>query len=359
VSEAKTPEEPTSPAPDSDTTATAAGAAAATAAKATPRCRNCGTPLADDQRWCLECGAARTPSRWRSGRRPLALTSALTIGLLGVAAAAGYAAIVDESPVAPTATVAQAPPPPAPIAEPTDTTGDATASDDFTTPSDSTATPSGSSTDATAGGTYTPPPTSSGTGSSSSGSTSDDPGTDTVVKPKPPATTTTTTTTTTPTPPVQQPISLDAGDLALYDPEQHQQAANGGDPGAAIDTAGRGWVAKTDPALPQMDVGLVVDLGKGHGVGKVRFRTATPGFSVQIYGSYTADTPPTIDDSRWAFVKGRKNVGRTTADGSVKGGEQIIKIADDTQKYKKLLIWITKAPAAGPPATIRALKLFD
>ena len=39
------------------------------AGEASERCRNCGSPLADDQEWCLDCGAARTllrsPPDWR------------------------------------------------------------------------------------------------------------------------------------------------------------------------------------------------------------------------------------------------------------------------------------------------------
>lgn len=38
-------------------------------ASASERCQACGAALAEDQEWCLECGAARTmlrrPSDWR------------------------------------------------------------------------------------------------------------------------------------------------------------------------------------------------------------------------------------------------------------------------------------------------------
>lgn len=43
-------------------------------------CRNCGGPLAEDQEWCLECGAARTllrsPPEWRI---PVAMLVALFV----------------------------------------------------------------------------------------------------------------------------------------------------------------------------------------------------------------------------------------------------------------------------------------
>ena len=93
-----------SPEETTDTTLNAQADEAA-GATASARCRSCSTPLTDGQEWCLECGAARTPNRWRSGRRSLMLTAGLTISLLGVAVAASYAAIVDSPPVTATATV--------------------------------------------------------------------------------------------------------------------------------------------------------------------------------------------------------------------------------------------------------------
>ena len=48
-----------------------------------PRCLVCGAPLADDQEWCLECGAARTvihsPPDWRVG---LAIMLAVVVVVL-------------------------------------------------------------------------------------------------------------------------------------------------------------------------------------------------------------------------------------------------------------------------------------
>ena len=50
------------------------------ATEASERCRSCGSPLAEDQEWCLECGAARTllrgPPEWRI---PLAILVALVM----------------------------------------------------------------------------------------------------------------------------------------------------------------------------------------------------------------------------------------------------------------------------------------
>ena len=47
------------------------------------RCLACGAPLAEDQEWCLECGAARTvihrPPDWRIG---LAIMLAVVVVVL-------------------------------------------------------------------------------------------------------------------------------------------------------------------------------------------------------------------------------------------------------------------------------------
>jgi hypothetical protein len=63
-------------------------------------CRNCGVRLAEDQEWCLECGAARTllrrPPDWRI---PVAITVvvvglvvlALLLGLVILSIQAGHA----------------------------------------------------------------------------------------------------------------------------------------------------------------------------------------------------------------------------------------------------------------------------
>lgn len=54
------------------------------------RCRNCGSPLAEDQEWCLECGAARTllrsPPDWR-------IPAAILAGLI-VLVAVGVVVVV-------------------------------------------------------------------------------------------------------------------------------------------------------------------------------------------------------------------------------------------------------------------------
>ena len=57
------------------------------AAAAAERCGSCGAPVAGDQEWCLECGAARTvlrrPPSWRIPAGIVTLVLVLVaIGLL-------------------------------------------------------------------------------------------------------------------------------------------------------------------------------------------------------------------------------------------------------------------------------------
>jgi hypothetical protein len=331
--------------------------AEAAAKPAGPRCRSCGTPLAQGQEWCLECGSARTPNRWRSGRRPLLLTSGLTIGLLGVAVAASYAAIVDD-PSAPGSSTVPAPPPVVAVAPPVDTTPtvpsiEDTNADATTDPIDpidsSTSDPSFPATDdSTSGSTDT----GSTGGSTDSGSSGTSTGTTT--------TTTTTNTTTTPTPPAPVAISLKGKDASLYDPLQHQLAPDGGDPAAAIGDASSAWIAQTDPANPKMQIGLLITLPKKSTVSELTFSTSTPGFNVQVYGSFEADLPTEINDSRWAFLRSRNDVDgpSTKDDNKADDGDEHISLADDGEEYKMILLWLTKPPTSGPPAKLSAVKLY-
>jgi RNA polymerase subunit RPABC4/transcription elongation factor Spt4 len=59
------------------------------AAPAEDRCRRCASALAEDQEWCLECGAARTllraPPDWRGPLAIVVLVTVLTVVVLVVA----------------------------------------------------------------------------------------------------------------------------------------------------------------------------------------------------------------------------------------------------------------------------------
>ncbi len=56
-------------------------------------CPFCGAPLAADQSWCVECGAAArtrlapTPRRWRTAAAVLLLASVLAVAAIALAVA--------------------------------------------------------------------------------------------------------------------------------------------------------------------------------------------------------------------------------------------------------------------------------
>ena len=156
---------------------------------------------------------------------------------------------------------------------------------------------------------------------------------------------------TTPTPPAPVAIKIKASALSTYDPDGNQQAPDDGDPaGALAASRSNAFTVLTAADQPTMDVGLAIDLGKGKGVGSIQFKTSTPGYKVEIYGSFQDSAPPTIDDSRWAFIKSRRDVG---------SGREIIDLQDDTTKYKQILLWLTTPPKAGVPADLYSLKLYN
>lgn len=356
------------PSPEETTDTTVkAEADEASGATATARCRSCSTPLTDGQEWCLECGAARTPNRWRSGRRSLMLTAGITISLLGVAVAASYAAIVDSPPVTATATVPGAATQVAVVPPPTTDT----VAPDPTTTDESLAQLDSGSTASTDSGLTDVPTYDQSTSVDSTGDTSSG--------------------TVTPSAPTQAELdaaakaekkakakakarakakalaklkasrlNLTAAAGSLYDPSGHQLAPDGGDPGAAFgNSTATAWLAQTDPQLARMDIGLLVDLGTSTGVSRVSFKTTTPGFTVEVYGC-DGDAPPDITSARWAHLKTRKDVdGKSTADGNRAGDEhEIITFADDVTKYRHIVLWLTKAPTDGPPVRISVLRVY-
>lgn len=346
----------------SDTTVNAEAQESAEATT-TARCRSCSTPLVDGQEWCLECGAARTPNRWRNGRRSLMLTAGLTISLLGVAVAASYAAIVDSPPVTATATVpgaatqvAQVPP------ATTDTTPIPPAStDESLSQLDSGSTSGDTALSDTTGTDTSLVPDSSGTSTDTSSDQPTQAELDAQAKAEKEAKAR-----------AKRKakrealaklkasrLDLTAASGSLYDPEGHELAPDGGNPGDAFgDSTATAWVAQTDPQLASMDIGLLVDLGASTGVSRVSFKTTTPGFTVEIYGS-DGDAPPDITSARWAHLETRKDVdGKSTADGNKAGDEhEIITFEDDVTKYRHIVLWLTKAPTDGPPAKISVLRV--
>jgi hypothetical protein len=280
------------------------------------------------QDWCLQCGAgapdslvASSPS-WRSAAAVLGAVAILVAG----AATAAYAALSKSGTKRPTSTtVAQLPAATPPAATPPSSV---------------------------------PPPTAKI-------------GTPTTIKPliplaKPPkipliavtpkattpivplpATTPTTSTTTPKTTgtggagtKTEQPrsILLDTNAAATYNPSNYA-ATNFGDPSLAIDgDTSTAWTALVDPALaPKMADGLVIDLKTAQRISALVLDTATPGMTVQVYGSNATKLPATITDPGWAQLSGlvleKKKHAR-------------IALRDSTKAFRFVLLWISKVPAA-------------
>ncbi|HVP01697.1 MAG TPA: hypothetical protein VMT10_03925 [Solirubrobacteraceae bacterium] len=309
-----------------------------------PVCRACGTPLADEQDWCLECGTAVTAPRRLPGLRALSLAGALTLVLAGGAVAAAYAALSEQAPPPETKvkTVATAaPPPPTTTAPPvTDTTP--------VTPVEPVS-PLTSTTPVTPVAPVTP------------------------VTPVTPTTTTTpsttTTTTTTTTKPVNPPIVLAAGAGSLYDPQVRATAS--GDPQRAIDgNPATSWFVTT-PAGGDMDVGYLLDLGEPMALKRLVLATKTPGFSFQVYGADGADPPQSITDPGWTQLAGAGSVDATPPAGQPpaiapapddKAGDGLVTLKLETsgksKKYQQLLLWFTVPPTAGPTVRLIEIKLY-
>jgi hypothetical protein len=320
-------------------------------------CANCGAPLADGQDWCLQCGtgapdglASRTPT-WRSAAVVLTALVVLVAG----AAGAAYAALSKGPAKAPLAvtTVAQAvapatPPPAAstpttPAVPPTATIpkigAPATVKPAVPLPKlPATPTVTPKVPLPTTGGGGAPPataPKGSGEGSPVVGE----------VHP--------------------QAMTLDTNAAQTYNPYSYP-ATNFGDPSLAIDgDTTTGWTATVEPAVaPKMAEGLVVDLNTPRKLAAVALTTATPGMTVQVYGSDAATLPASITDPAWVALTPSLLEHKRHARLVLGGGSAAMATAAK-RAYRFITLWISRAPAAsvGTPAapghvTVDELELF-
>jgi hypothetical protein len=320
-------------------------------------CANCGAPLADGQDWCLHCGAgtpdslaSRTPT-WRSAAVVLTALAVLVAGATGAA----YAALSKGPAKAPPAvtTVAQAvapatPPPAAstptvPAVPPTATipkigvpTTVKPAIPLPKLPVTPTVTPKVPLSPTDAGGA--PPATApkrSGEGSPVVGEAH------------------------------PQALMLDTNAAQTYNPYNYP-AANFGDPSLAIDgDTTTGWTAAVEPAVaPKMAEGLVIDLNAPRKLAAVALATATPGMTVQVYGSDAATLPASITDPAWVALTPSLLEHKRHARIVLGGGSAAMATAAK-RAYRFITLWISRAPAAsvGTPAapghvTVDELELF-
>jgi hypothetical protein len=318
-------------------------------------CPTCHAPLEADQDWCLQCGSAQSRLGGRMpGMRAASTVVALTTVLVGGAVAASYAALQDEpGPAAGTtpAQVAQAPSPapsapstptPSPLDPPPTTpatTADPIPGDRPAPPksSDTPKTPSAAdrSGDASTGGA------SAGGGSSgSSGASGSTNGTGTTTTQDDAAKDAT-----------PQPIELDAGAGALYDPYTRDTAA--GDAGKAFDdNITTSFPITVADGSEQVGAGLAVDLGKQRSIREIDLTLKTPGAGLEVYATDEADLPPDVLDSRWAHLRSLASAG------SAVDGHQTIKLGKGTTKYRHVLLWFTTPPESGTTVRVSELQLL-
>lgn len=319
-------------------------------------CRACGARMEPEQDWCLDCGTA-APGRLgaRPGWRAAVTVACATLALVAASVAAAYAALTTD---ATQEAAAPAPPVAAPIAQAPPATPTSAAQPPVTTSTSALpkveAPSSGSSSSGSSATPVHPQTTSTPTAAAP-------PTTSTQPHPRTPPTTSTPTTGSTGSgapnrggerQPREAPATItlprvkglvavelppDAG--ALYDPDQ--QADTPGDPALALDddpTTSFQTGAKT----PDWGLGYLIDLQGRRGVQRVRIKTDTPGFKVEVYVAAGKTPPATILDPAWVRLHDEIAIGATKE-------TQTVELGDGSTKFRHLLVWIT----AGPPPPSR------
>ena len=320
--------------------------APAAPAPAARTCEKCGAGLADDQDWCLQCGAGAPGSLEDGGWRPAAVILAITAALVLGAAAAGYAALGSKPPKAHVlvATVPAA----APVTPATPTT---------TAPGTT-----GSSTTTIPPITAKPPkiPLTAATPKLGLGSVKASP--IKIPKIKLPTTSTPTTSTPTTTPsageaPSSSALVLDTDAASTYNPYAFP-AAGFGDPSLAIDgDSSTAWTAQVQPSTaPKMAEGLLIDLKTANKLAAVSLATSTPGMTIQVFGANGTTPPASITDPAWKSL---------THSIVVHKRHVRFKLRESTVAFRYITVWISNAPqsSVGTPTapghvSINELELF-
>jgi hypothetical protein len=318
-------------------------------------CKSCGATLAEDQEWCLQCGAGAPDSLAREADwRPLAALAAAGVILLAGAGTAAYAALSQKPSKPPThVLIAQVP---------------AAATTTPTAPSTLNTPPPSS----TPGGATSTPGTGFGTGKngSSTGLPSSTPsGAQAIKPPKLPAfvptprnrsrvlplptntgstpssepivpVKTPTTGATEPTSAAANPILLDTNAASTYNPSGYP-VSYFGDPALAIDgETGTAWSAQVEPKVaPLMAAGLALDLKTARHLGTLEIHTTTPGMTVEVFGANGSKLPATILDPAWS---------KLVPSHLVKKKNATIKLATGGKAFRFVVLWLTKAPASSP-----------
>jgi hypothetical protein len=356
-------------------------------------CPSCGASMQEGQDWCLRCGtaasrSARTAPGWRSAALALGATAALALG----AAAAAYAALEQHPARRPPAPVAQTPPvtsstvpptgsspstipgtgtipetvPPAGTRLPSLPRGPRT----LNTPSgipqipSSTPTPRGDKQGGAANGREGGAKGSGGTNSRGNGRSRGNGGASHHQGGEP-----------------EEgaggqsgpegeaggegekrhkqalPILLDTNAAEVYNPES-LPPTRFGDPSLAIDgEATTAWGVELEPAqAPAVEVGLALNLNATLKVVKLSLVTETPGMTVQVYGTSDRTLPASLSSTSWVRLSHAHLVKRRRA---------TIELQEATKRFRRLLIWIVKAPTSsngqltGGEVKINEVQLYE
>jgi hypothetical protein len=328
-------------------------------------CPSCGAPLAEQQQWCLQCGAAvSADAAGERDWRPLAILAAVAVIVLAGAATAGALALSQHPSKPPTHLVIAQVPAVTTTTPATPTTPGAGGSA-LSTPGAVTTGKGGAATitpgttrhggtlggrgvlNGLPAGAIKPPklpavvptphaliPTAPRT--SPSTPTTSTPGANT---PTPTGTTTgSTPTTSTPQSQTPNPILLDTNAASDYNPSGYP-ASYFGEPALAIDNeTSTAWTVQVEPkTAPLMAAGLALDLKIPTRVGSLEVITTTPGMTVEVFGSNASKLPETITDPGWT---------KLAPTHLVKKRKGLVKLGANPKAYRFLVLWLIKAPAS-------------
>jgi hypothetical protein len=315
-------------------------------------CAHCGTPLRDDQQWCLSCGACEPGSLGeRPNLRPLTVL-ALTAAILALGAAVAVAAAIKErnAPSSHTVALVPATTPTTPVPTtpaPAATTPTPSGTGGATTPHGSTKGnllfPPSSTTKPPK--VTAPTPTPKATGEESQTTEPSGAGSSPTTTPSK-ATTTETGTSTTESKASEQPspILLDTNAATIYNPYSYPESSFG-DPALAIDgEPSTAWTAQVQPhSFPNMAEGLLINLREPTTLGSLELRTPTPGMTIQIYGANGATAPTTITQPGWVLLSGSHKLKKKVT--------HLKKLRTEGHPFRWMLVWLVKAPpsAQGTP----------
>jgi hypothetical protein len=294
------------------------------------QCASCGSPIAFDQTYCVECGAKnQRPDGWLKRFKTRRYVLGGLAVLLAIGGIVGYAAAAasrhDAVKVA-TKSVPPAPPTnqspattPPPVAPPTNTPAPAAPGPVVPPPASPKPAPAA------------PPAAHSSTPAPSTPAPSQS--TPTTPHHAQPAT---------PAPTKNEPAyaklfssGRNPVSAGAFDPN-HMGGVNGNSLSKVFDNdASTVWKSGTYASGVGNGVGFYVDDGAPGTIQGLGLLTKTPGFDAVVYG-YNGDTPPSAL-SGWTYLGTQPNVTQ----------RQKIKLDMKGQQYQLYLVWFTKMPAKG------------